>query len=239
MSGRDFEDNLALLRRAREGDETAREELVNNNIALVKSLLRGFLGRGTDYDDLLQIGSIGLLKAIEGYDESFGVKFSTYAVPMITGEIKRFLRDDGMVKVSRRLKEDAIKLARASSALKAKLLREPTLSELSAATGLTPEDAALALEACQEPVSFDVPISEEDGASMLERLPAPEDENFIDRLMLKDLLSVLSAKERQIIMLRFFMDKTQSEIAGMLGVSQVQVSRILKRTLDKLKEKAE
>lgn len=236
------EQALALIARAQAGDEQAREQLVVKNTALVKSIVRGYLHRGADYEDLLQIGSIGLLKAIDGYDASFGVRFSTYAVPMISGEIKRFLRDDGMIKVSRALKEHAIQLYRAQEQLKKQLGRAPTIEELSVHTGIPPEDAVQALDAVREPVSLYEPMFKDaDGKTLLIDTMAnqgEEDSLLIDRLLLKELIGKLSERERRIILLRFFRDKTQSEIAEIIGVSQVQISRLLVKTLERLREEA-
>lgn len=234
------EEMLQLIDAAQQGDDEARETLVVRNIALVKSIVRGYLRRGVDFEDLMQIGSMGLIKAIAGYDPAFGVRFSTYAVPMISGEIKRFLRDDGMIKVSRFLKENAIKIMRASEQLKKKLGREPTLEELSEETEIEREEIVQSMEAVREPVSLSEPVFEENGkTTVLDTLVKDEDGELIDRLLVKELLGKLDARERQIILLRFFGDKTQSEIAQIIGVSQVQVSRLLQKTLDKLKDAAQ
>ncbi|MBQ9941370.1 MAG: SigB/SigF/SigG family RNA polymerase sigma factor, partial [Christensenellaceae bacterium] len=224
--------------RAQGGDEQAKESLVVHNIALVKSIVRGYLRRGVDYEDLMQIGSMGLLKAIDGYNASFGVRFSTYAVPMISGEIKRFLRDDGAIKVSRVLKENAIKIYRMSEQHKKKTGRDPTLSEIAAATGLEKEDVVHALEASRDPLSLEEPVFAEGEATLMDTLAVPEETALMDRLLIGQLLDRLNERERQVILLRFYRDKTQSEIARIIGVSQVQVSRILSKTLAKLKEEA-
>lgn len=232
------EETLALIKQAQDGDDGAKETLVTHNIALVKSILKGFLGRGVDFDDLLQIGSIGLLKAIKGFSTDYNVRFSTYAVPLITGEIKRFLRDDGMIKVSRSLKENAIKVYHASEALKKKLGRDPTLEELSVSSGLSREDIVSCLDAARDPISIDQPIASGDNdLTLLDTLVSTKEEaeQTIDRILLKELLSGLEPRERQIVMLRYFSDKTQSEIANTIGISQVQVSRLLQKILTKLK----
>lgn len=152
------EQTLKLIRAANAGDEEAKETLIIKNAALVRSIVKGFTARGAEYDDLYQTGLIGLLKAIEGYDEKYNVRFSTYAVPMIAGEIKRFLRDDGIIKVSRSLKENAVKIFRAQEKLKKELLREPLLSEISRETGLEPEEITQSLDAVREPVSIYEPV---------------------------------------------------------------------------------
>jgi len=228
---------LRLISAAQRGDKAARESLVIGNMALVKSIVKGYLGRGTEYEDLAQIGTIGLLKAIDGYDASFNVRFSTYAVPMISGEIKRFLRDDGAIKVSRHLKEDSIRIFRAAEALKNTLNRDPTVEEIAKATDLSPDAVAMATEASRSPISIDSPFTPDNpDSSLLDTLAAPEDDTAVEKLLLKQLISTLGPRERQVIMLRFFSDKTQSEIAEAIGISQVQVSRLLQKTLKKLKE---
>lgn len=235
------EETLALLRRAKQGDEKAKETLVVKNIALVKSIVKGYLKRGAEYDDLMQIGAMGLIKAIDGFDTAYDVKFSTYAVPMIAGEIKRFLRDDGMIKVSRSLKENAVKIFRATEKLKKNLNREPDIGEIAEETGIEREEIVNSLEAVREPVSIYEPIFENrDGkAELLDTLAVEDDNSMIDRLMVSELLSRLEEREKKIIQLRFFDDKTQGEIAKIIGISQVQVSRLLVRTLEKLRKAAE
>ncbi len=230
------EQTLRLISAAQAGDEQAKETLIEKNIPLVKSIVKGYLGRGTEYEDLFQLGSLGLLKAILNYDASFGVRFSTYAVPLISGEIKRFLRDDGPIKVSRVLRENAGKAYRAAEQLKKELGREPTTAELAKAAGLTEEELIECTDAARAPLSIDEPLSEDSDATLLDTLSVSEDESTINRLLVRQLLQQFSPRERQVILLRYFQDKTQSQIAEIIGVSQVQVSRILKSTLQKLKE---
>ena len=238
------EETQLLIKRAQSGDKSAEETLIVGNIALVKSIVRGYLNRGTDYDDLVQIGSIGLLKAIKGYDSSYNVRFSTYAVPMISGEIKRFLRDDGIIKVSRSLKENAIKIFRAQEMLKNELGRDPDISEIAQKTGMLSEDIVEALDAVRDPISIYEPVFQDKdskAALLLDTMPdmsVKEDAHVIDNLLLQQLLKSLSERERKIVLLRFYRDKTQSEIAKIVGVSQVQVSRIITHTLDKLQKLA-
>ncbi len=238
------EETQLLIKRAQSGDKSAEETLIVGNIALVKSIVRGYLNRGTDYDDLVQIGSIGLLKAIKGYDSSYNVRFSTYAVPMISGEIKRFLRDDGIIKVSRSLKENAIKIFRAQEMLKNELGRDPDISEIAQKTGMLSEDIVEALDAVRDPISIYEPVFQDKdskAALLLDTMPdmsVKEDAHVIDNLLLQQLLKSLSERERKIVLLRFYRDKTQSEIAKIIGVSQVQVSRIITHTLDKLQKLA-
>lgn len=236
------EQTLKLIRAANAGDEEAKETLIIKNAALVRSIVKGFTARGAEYDDLYQTGLIGLLKAIEGYDEKYNVRFSTYAVPMIAGEIKRFLRDDGIIKVSRSLKENAVKIFRAQEKLKKELLREPLLSEISRETGLEPEEITQSLDAVREPVSIYEPVFSDggDGGAVIADTVAieGEEQTVIDRLLIEKLLSELSEREKKIIILRFFRDKTQSEIAKNMGVSQVQISRIITKALKKLRDNA-
>lgn len=231
------EETMRLIALAQHGDDSAREELVVRNMALVGSIVRGYLGRGAEYDDLMQIGSIGLIKAIDGYDAQFGVRFSTYAVPMISGEIKRFLRDDGIIKVSRSLKENALKIYRASESLKKSLGREPHISEIAEQTELDPEEIVHALEAVRSPISIYEPVYEDSGGNrlLLDTIAASGDDELIDKLLTGELISKLNDRERSIIYMRYFDDKTQSEIAKAIGVSQVQVSRLLNKALAKLR----
>lgn len=231
---------LECIYRAQNGDSEAENFLVENNIGLVRSVVRRFLNRGCEYDDLIQIGSIGLLKAIKKFDVSYNVKFSTYAIPMIIGEIKRFLRDDGIIKVSRNLKEIANKAHMAKEALEKDYGREPTISEIASVLEISKEDLAVALESVQGTESLYETIHQDDGSPILliDRISCKEGEDIdvIDRLALKEVLSALEPKERQIIMLRYFKDLTQCQVANMLGMSQVQVSRIEKKIIGKLRQ---
>lgn len=230
------------------GDSQAREELIVNNMALVWSIVRRFSGRGYDSEDLFQIGCIGLMKAIDKFDLSFDVKFSTYAVPMIMGEIKRFLRDDGLVKVSRSIKENAWKVKQASEKLAQENQREATIKELSAFTGLSVEDIVTATEAGLpvESIYNTVYSGNGDDIYIIDGLSENEEsvsadnekEQVLNRLLLKQLLSELPEEERTLIELRYYQDKTQSQVASVLGISQVQVSRLEKRVLMKMRKKA-
>lgn len=236
------EETLALIERAQAGEEEAQERLVVCNAPLVRSIVRKYTGRGAEYEDLYQIGCLGLVKAIRNFDTGYNVRFSTYAVPMIAGEIKRFLRDDGMIKVSRSLKELAARAAAAQAELSSSTGREPGVMEIAQALGEAPEDIAMALEAARPHVSIYEPAFGEDSEpQMIDRMAgdAGGEEEALNRVLLKELLGTLDARERRIILLRYFSDKTQSEIAGMLGVSQVQVSRLESRILQKLREKAQ
>ncbi len=232
---------LELINAARNGDKDSRDLLIEKNMGLVWSIVRRFSHRGHDPEDLFQIGVIGLMKAIDHFDTNFDVKFSTYAVPMISGEIKRFLRDDGMIKVSRSIKEHAWCIQKAREKFGHDNGREASVSELCACTGLDPEDVMTALEAGAEVESLNKTIFQSDGqpVSLMDKLEEKKDaqSEIMDHLLVQQLLSQLGVKERELIILRYYCDQTQSQIAGKLGVSQVQVSRMEKRILKQLREK--
>ncbi len=252
-----MEEASVLIARSQSGDKGAREVLVEKNLGLVHSIVRRFLGRGVDAEDLFQIGVIGLMKSIDKFDLSLGVKFSTYAVPMITGEIKRFLRDDGLVKVSRTLKENNQRVRLARQKLQSVLKREPRLGEIAAETGLSVEDVVCAMEAGIEVESIYASVFQEDGSEVYlvdkvvqDRLGAvgrsfdggsadPEKEKLLDHMLLKELLSSLKTEERKLIDMRYFQNMTQMQIADIMGISQVQVSRLEKKILLKLRSLAE
>ncbi|NMB08777.1 MAG: RNA polymerase sporulation sigma factor SigF [Tissierellia bacterium] len=246
MGNRDYillshEETLELISMAQKGDKNAKEKLVKHNMGLVKSVLRGFSNRGYDMEDLFQIGSIGLLKAIDKFDTSFNVKFSTYAVPMIAGEIKRFLRDDGMLKVSRSLKQTANRVKYTHENLSKILGREPTIQEISDELQIDKEEIVMALESSYQP-DYLYDIVHQDGGNPLKiidkiSLDEEQEEDIIDNIILKEILSHLKERDRQIIILRYFKDKTQVEVAKLLGISQVQVSRIEKRIIEEIKSK--
>ncbi|MCI8858449.1 MAG: RNA polymerase sporulation sigma factor, SigF/SigG family [Lachnospiraceae bacterium] len=224
-----------LLKRSQEGDRGARDTMVQNNMGLVWSIVHRFTNRGYELEDLFQVGSIGLMKAIDKFDVSFSVKFSTYAVPMITGEIRRFLRDDGMIKVSRSLKEEGAKMKRAREKLQAQLGREPTLQELSEETKLPREEIVMALEANGEVESIDKPTNPSDGKEicLADRLPQEKDshETLLNHMVLEQLLAELGETERKLIELRYYKEQTQVQVAQEMGISQVQVSRLEKKIL--------
>lgn len=231
---------MELIAKAHEGDKEARDKLVFENTGLIWSMVRRFSGRGHELEDLFQIGCIGILKAIDKFDMSFDVKFSTYAVPMILGEIKRFIRDDGMVKVSRSLKENGWRIRNAEAELTATLGREPTIDELACHTELTREEIVITLEANRDVDSIHRVIYENDGSEVClgDQIP---DEQVSDKLenhmVLKKLLEELPDKEKEIIAMRYFGEQTQTQVAERLGVSQVQVSRLEKKILMGLREK--
>ncbi|AFV11807.1 sporulation sigma-G factor SigG [Thermacetogenium phaeum DSM 12270] len=233
-------ETLQLIKKAHQGDCQAREKLINCNYRLVFNIVKRFTGRGYDEDDLFQIGVIGLIKAIDNFDPSYGVKFSTYAIPMIIGEIRRFLRDDHPVKVARALREKAVDVKNTREKLMRKLDREPTVGELADALKMTKDEVLLALEAVQLPVSLFETIGNEGEESprMIDCLQekADEETRWLERIDLRDALVRLPERERQIILLRYFQDKTQTEVGSLLGLSQVQVSRLERRAVAKLRE---
>ena len=223
-----------VIRAAQNGDNSSMERLIVENSGLIWSVCRRFLGRGVEKDDLYQLGCVGFMKAVMGYDEEYGTQFSTYAVPKIAGEIRRFLRDDGEIKVSRTIKERAIIIKTAQSRLSHELCREPTISEISAETGLSNEDIALALEATATPESLQAEIN--DGSGRLEDVIADKrgENDLVERVALKEAISSLGDREKKVILLRFYRDLTQEKAASILGISQVQVSRIEKRAINEL-----
>ena len=231
---------MELIQTAHAGDKQARDQLVEENMGLIWSVVRRFLGRGYEPEDLFQIGSIGLMKAIDGFDTSFEVRFSTYAIPKITGEIKRFIRDDGMIKVSRTLKENGWKAAQASEHLKQQLGRDATLEEIAAETGITVEDLAMAMEANIEIDSIYKTVDQGDGKEiyLVDKLEdsGREREQLLDSMVLKQLLEELPPEDAAIIRMRYFGEKTQTEVAKRLGISQVQVSRREKKILQKMRK---
>lgn len=231
---------LALIGRSQQGDKEARDTIFKENTGLIYSVARRFLGRGVEMEDLFQIGSIGLLKAVDHFDISYEVRFSTYAVPMIAGEIKRYLRDDGILKVSRSLKENCAKIYQERERLERELGREPVLEEISEATKLSVEEVVMALESTAEVESLHKTIYQGDGSdiSLMDRIPEKENgqEQALDRIFLDEMLQSLDAQERRLICMRYFKNMTQTEIAAELGVSQVQVSRMEKRILKNLQK---
>ena len=229
-------DAPSLLEAARRGDNDACERLLIDNSALIWSVARRYYGRGVDPEDLYQLGCLGFLKAVRGFDPDYGTQFSTYAVPKIAGEIRRFLRDDGMVKVSRGRKERSAALRQARQQLSQQLGREPTLSELSAATGLEAEDIAAADTAALSVASLQSE-SGEDGFTLESVLgTGGMEEEVVERLTLRWAIDALPERERQVIFLRFYKGLTQDRAARVLGVSQVQVSRIERRAISRLRE---
>lgn len=246
-------DNLKMIKLAHNGDKEARDLLVNENIGLIWSIVKRFSGRGYEMEDLFQIGCIGILKAIDKFDITFNVQFSTYAVPMITGEIKRFLRDDGIIKVSRSLKENNYKINKAVSELSAKLNREPTIEEIASKLEMSCEEIIMTMEANIEVESIHKTIYQNDGneiflvdkiskdgiSTNIENINISEDvekDNLINHMLLKEIIENLEPREKELIILRYFKDKTQVEVAKVLGISQVQVSRMEKKILLKMRK---
>lgn len=221
---------------SQEGDREARDLLVEKNVRLVWSVVQRFINRGYEPDDLFQIGSIGLIKSIDKFDLSYDVRFSTYAVPMIIGEIQRFIRDDGTIKVSRSLKETGNKIRRKKDELTKELGRSPTINEIAVALELPPEDIIQAQEAARAPQSIHETVYENDGdpITLLDQI-ADKDTNWFDKLTLHEAIKELNERERLIVYLRYFKDQTQSEVATRLGISQVQVSRLEKKILQDIK----
>ena len=235
-------DTVQLIKMAREGDKEAQAAIVENNIGLVWSIVRRFQNRGHETEDLFQIGCIGLIKAVNKFDTSFNVMFSTYAVPMIIGEIKRFLRDDGIIKVSRSLKEESNRARVIKEVMTKELGREPAISEMAQRLDIPAEDLVMAIEAGYSPESLFNPAGEGDNSSLMliDKLNDEYNDNesdIIDKLALRQILDTLKPREKQIIILRYFKEKTQVQIAKMLGISQVQVSRIEKKILEDIRNR--
>ena len=231
-------DNTALIERVREGDKQAENRMVEENMGLVYSIARRFLNRGYDAEDLTQIGAIGLIKAVKKFNPEFNVQFSTYAVPMITVEIKRFLRDDGAVKISRTLKENAMKGWRCEEMLRSKLNRQPTINEISKESGIDAESLIEAFEAATPPESIYESVYDNGDKEirLLDTITGEEiEDGVINKVMIDDILSRLTEREKEIILLRYFRGKTQSEIAKIIGVSQVQISRIEKKAIERIR----
>ena len=239
-----MDETMKLINMAHEGDKAARDQLVMDNVGLIWSIVRRFSGRGYEMEDLFQIGSIGLIKAIDKFDTGFEVKFSTYAVPMITGEIKRFLRDDGMIKVSRSIKELGFKVRAAREEMTYSLGREPTtIEEIAARLETSREEVAASMEAGAEVESLYRPTGNGDDNTMflMDRLEEENNdhEELLNRMVLKELMEDLSDEQREIIVRRYFYNQTQTQIAGELGISQVQVSRLEKRILKEMRMRYE
>ena len=233
-------DKDALFTKIREGDTAARETYIEGNLRLVLSVIKRFSSSAENVDDLFQIGCIGLIKSIDNFDPTMEVKFSTYAVPMIIGEIKRFLRDDGILKVSRSIKENQYKICKMREELEKKLGREPDLRELSDAMDMPMEELAMTLESAAEVDSIYKIVYQGDGTDLqlVDRLPEKEDrhEKLLNRIFLEEILEKLEGEEKRLIVFRYFQDMTQTEVAKKMGMSQVQISRMEKRILKKLRE---
>lgn len=230
-----------LIEMAHKGDMKARERLVTENMGLIGSIVKRFVGRGYEQEDLFQIGSIGLIKAVDNFDISYDVKFSTYAVPMITGEIRRFLRDDGIIKVSRTIKENAVKCAKAVEELRKDNCKEPTIEEIAKKSGLETEDIVISISASSEVESLNKVIYQGDGNEVL-LMDKIEDnvsrhEELLNSIVVRELLEDLTEREKNIIIMRYFDEMTQTQVADKLGISQVQVSRMEKKILGTMRSK--
>ena len=233
------EEVKALILQAQQGDQAARDELIQKNMRLVWSVVQRFINRGYEPEDLFQIGCIGLLKSVDKFDLSYNVKFSTYAVPMIIGEIQRFIRDDGTVKVSRSLKEMSNKIRRAKDELSKVFGRTPTISELSEHLELTPEEIIMAQEASRTPSSIHETVYENDGdpITLLDQIADHSESRWFEKIALKEAIALLDEREKLIVYLRYYKDQTQTEVAERLGISQVQVSRLEKKILSQMKSR--
>ena len=232
-------EKTALLKRTKEGDKKAREELVNGNLRLVLSVIQRFTQRGENLDDLFQVGCIGLIKSIDNFDITQNVRFSTYAVPMIIGEIRRYLRDNNAIRISRSMRDTAYKAMQAKELLINRKNREPTIEEIAAQMGTPKEDVVLALEAIVEPVSLYEPIYSDGGDTIyvMDQIGDSDDDNsWLDELALKEAIRNLNDREKRILNLRFFKGMTQIEVSEEIGISQAQVSRLEKGALDRIKK---
>lgn len=232
----DVEKTSDLIQKSKDGDKDALDALIVENTPLVKSVVRRYSGKNVEYDDLMQLGSMGLLKAIKNFDENFNVRFSTYAVPMIAGEINRFIRDDGAVKVSRALKLLAYNIGKFKDDFSKTNNREPTIDEISKEFNVDKEEVVFALDSTRYPLSLNDTQGDDEGAPLIDKIGENTSNDLDDKIILKGVIKDLPEREKKIIILRYYRDKTQSEVAGIMGVSQVQISRIENKILSKIKE---
>ncbi len=234
-------ENAELLRKAADGDASARDELIIKNMGLVRSVVRRFEGRGYEMEDLFQIGCVGLIRAAERFDSSYEVQFSTYAVPMIIGEVKRFIRDDGIIKVSRSLKDIAYKATQIKEKKIKETGQEPSVLQIAEEMGISSADLAVALDSQLKPQSIYITTNEKDGEGrvLLEKIESPDDdvEEMLNKMFIRQMLDELNDRERIIVMLRYFERSTQAQVAEVLGISQVQVSRLEKKILQKMRSR--
>ena len=231
-------DTLTLINRAHQGDKLARDKILIENTGLIWSIVRRFLNRGHEGEDLFQIGCIGMLKAIDRFDTEFDVAFSTYAVPMIAGEIRRFIRDDGIVKISRKIKENQMKIIHQREIYINEKKQEPTIEELEKVCDLTKEEIVMAIDASRNVESIDKEMYSKDSAYTLMDLAEDDtniEETVLNKIMVQQLMDILESKERKIINLRYFKNKTQSQVAKEMGMTQVQVSRLEKKILNSMR----
>ena len=234
------EESLELLRRARQGDRQAREELISGNLRLVLSVIQRFAGRGENADDLFQVGCIGLIKAIDNFDVDMDVRFSTYGVPMIIGEIRRYLRDNSAIRVSRSIRDTAYRVLQAKETFLAQHQREPTVDEIAGELGLRREEVVTALDAVVEPISLSEPLYSDGGDTVcvMDQLRDKKntDEAWLEHIALEDAISRLTPRQQRILALRFYQGKTQTEVSAEVGISQAQVSRLEKSALNQIKK---
>lgn len=233
----EHEEMLRLIKEAQSGSEKAKESLVENNIPLVKSIVKRYRGKYIEYEDLLQLGLLGLVKAINNFDSNFNVRFSTYAVPMIAGEIKRFIRDDGAIKVSRALKTMSYKISRFTETFMQENNREATVSDIAKHLNIEESEVVYTMDSSKMPVSLYDKVDNDNGKSLIDKLVDPvSHDDMMDRLLVKELIAKLPDREKKLILLRYYADKTQTEVAKELGVSQVQISRLETKIVEKLKK---
>ena len=232
------DETFDLLNDAKNGNDFAKEKLISMNAPLIKSIVKRYLNKGVEYDDLYQLGALGFVKAIINYDAAFNVKFTTYAVPMIAGEIKRFLRDDGSIKVSRSLKHAAIRIKNYIEDYVKENGNNPSLENISNNLNIELDEVILAMNANTNPLSLNEQAGEgNENLTLMDKITDSfSQENLIDKLALRDAISSLNSREKQVILLRYYFDKTQTEIAKELGVSQVQISRIENKVIEKMRE---
>ena len=229
------EETLNLIHAAQQGDATASEKLITSNSPLIKSVIRRYKNKGVEYDDLYQLGCVGFIKAVKNFSPAYEVRFSTYAVPMIAGEVKRFLRDDGPVKVSRGTKATAIRISRYVEQYKHDHGESPTIDDIAKEFGLEPQEAVFVMDSCKYPVSI-YDSNDDSSRALIEKLQTSENEDErLDKMMLKKIIEELAPRDKKIIMLRYFADKTQSEVARVLCVSQVQISRLENKILERIR----
>ena len=236
----DSDQVLQLVSRAKEGDLNAKGLLVEENTPLIKSVIKRFINKGIEYDDLYQIGCMGFLKAIKNFNPQFNVKFSTYVVPMVIGEVKRFMRDDGAIKVSRALKTLNLQINKFIDSFMKEHNVSPTIEEISSHFKVDSQEVLLAMDSAKMPISLNTPIEDDaESTTLVDRIESQEDENgkMIDNLALNDLIKKMNERDKKIILLRYYFDKTQSEIAKELNISQVQVSRLESKILDNMRKK--
>ncbi|NMB30086.1 MAG: RNA polymerase sporulation sigma factor SigG [Clostridiales bacterium] len=232
-------EKMELLKKMKEGDETARDKLINGNLRLVLSVIQRFMGRGENPDDLFQVGCIGLMKSIDNFDTSHNVRFSTYAVPMISGELRRYLRDNNPIRVSRSLRDLAYKAMQAKEKLTNDNLRDPTIEEIAKEIGYTKEEVVVALESISDPISLHEPVYSDAGDTIyvMDQVgDKNDDNNWLDEIALKEAIERLGKREKKILHLRFFKGRTQVEVAQEIGISQAQVSRLEKGALTRIKK---